>query len=64
MQPRTYFLISAIVFGLVAIAHLLRILNDWSVQVGAWSAPMSASWGALVIAGILSAWAFRLFSRR
>jgi hypothetical protein len=64
MQPRTYFLISAIVFSLVATGHLLRIVNGWSSQIGVWPVPMSVSWGGVIIAGFLSVCAFRLFFRR
>lgn len=62
MQPEQYFLISAVVFGLVATAHLMRIIYEWHVQIGPWIAPMSVSWAVLVIAGFLFLCAILLYS--
>ena len=63
MNSRTYLVFSGTVFGIVAVLHLLRVVNGWAVVVGPWSVPMWVSWlGALVPAG-LCVWAFRLASR-
>jgi hypothetical protein len=45
-----YALVSALIFAVVAAAHLLRLVNRWAVQVGPYSVPMSVSWIGLVIA--------------
>lgn len=55
-----YLVISGIIFSLVALAHLLRLLNHWDVVIGPWNAPMFLSWGGLIVPGCLAAWAFRL----
>ena len=44
MSARTYLVISGAIFGTVAVLHLLRIVNSWSLELGAWSVPMWVSW--------------------
>ena len=63
MNKQTYFLISGMVFAIVAIVHLLRIINQFQIVVGTWSAPMAVSWVGLIISGILSYWGFMLMSK-
>jgi len=63
MNVRPYLLISGVAFCLVAILHLLRVLNGWELQYGPWAVPMWVSWGGAVFPGILSVWAFRLAGR-
>jgi hypothetical protein len=53
-----YALVSSLIFAAVAAAHLLRLLNRWTVQVGPYSVPMSVSWIGLVIATLITAWGF------
>ena len=48
----------ALIFAVVAAAHLLRLVNRWAVQVGPYSVPMSVSWIGLVIAALISIWGF------
>jgi uncharacterized integral membrane protein len=63
MNKRTYFLISGVVFAIVAIVHLFRIINQFEVVIGTWSAPMSVSWVGFIAAGILSYCGFTLMSK-
>ena len=60
MNSKAYFVISGTIFGLVAVAHLLRVIYQMPVQAGDWAFPMWLSWGGLVVAGALCVWAFRL----
>ena len=53
-----YVLVSGLFFGLIALLQLLRALNQWPLQVGAWQIPVWASWVAAAIAGSFSLWAF------
>jgi hypothetical protein len=46
-----------IVFGL-AIAHLVRLIKRWAVQIGSISVPMYISWIGLIISALLSIWGF------
>ncbi len=67
MEPanaRTYVVISAVIFGLVAVIHLLRAVDGWNFEVGSVSVPVGASWVAFVITAALCAWAIRLVSAR
>jgi hypothetical protein len=63
MNERTYFFISGFICALVAIVHLLRIINQFQVVIGIWSVPMAISWVGLIIAGSLSYWDFALISK-
>jgi hypothetical protein len=55
-----YLIVSAAIFGVVAIIHLVRALNRWAFDIGPVSLPIAASWiGFLVTAG-LAIWAVRL----
>jgi hypothetical protein len=60
MSQRTFSLVAAVVFGLVALAHVLRIILGWSVIVQDFSIPMWASWIAVVVMGYLAYEGFRL----
>jgi hypothetical protein len=53
-----YAVVSALVFAVVAIAHLIRILRRWTVHIGPYSVPMSLSWIGLLIAALLALWGF------
>jgi hypothetical protein len=64
MKSKSYLLISAIIFALVAILHLVRLIGHWSVQIGAFAIPLWGSWLGLFIATALSLWAFRLMTER
>ena len=59
MGQKTYFLVTGIIFTLVALAHALRIYMEWPVIIADWSVPKSVSWIALVVAGGLALFAFR-----
>jgi len=60
MSARTYCTVSAVVFAVVAIAHLVRAVQGMPVVVGSWQAPTAISWLAVVVAGGLALWGFRL----
>ncbi len=55
-----YLVVSAIIFGLVAIIHLVRALNNWAFIVGPVSIPISASWVGFIITAAFCLWAVRL----
>ena len=60
MNQKNYCLISGVLFGLVGLAHLLRILNGVSVHVDEYNVPMSVSWIGFIVPAALAFWAFRL----
>ncbi|MBQ27698.1 MAG: hypothetical protein CMH81_06115 [Nitrospiraceae bacterium] len=54
-----YTVISAAIFGTVALIHLIRASMGWTVSISAWSFPVWASWITVVVAGSLSVFGFR-----
>jgi len=64
MNPqKTGLRVASVLFGLFAIGHLIRLINQIPVQVGSHQIPMGVSWVALIIAAILCIWLWRLASR-
>lgn len=57
---RNYLSVSAVVFAVIAVTHVLRAIQAWPVAIGAWAIPVSASWLAAIGAGALSAWSLFL----
>jgi hypothetical protein len=57
---KAYLGVSGAIFGMVAVLHVFRLLLDWPARIGTWSVPMWVSWAALLLAGVLCVWAFRL----
>jgi hypothetical protein len=54
MSQKTFTIIASVIFGVVALFHVLRIFLGWPAVVGGWTVPMWVSWIGLVIAGGLS----------
>lgn len=54
MNRERYLLITAIVFMLVALAHLARIVLGWDAVIDGWSVPMAMSWVAAAVTGGLA----------
>ena len=63
MSSKAYFVISGTIFGLVALAHLLRVVYQVPVHVGDWAFPMWLSWAGFVVPVALCVWAFWLLRR-
>jgi len=61
-MSNAYAAVSALIFAVVAIAHLVRIINRWSVVIGPYNISMNVSWVALVVSGLLSIWGFMQLS--
>ena len=57
-----YAIISASIFAIVAIVHLVRLIRGWKVQIGPRSIPMAASWVGLIISALLALWGFQQLS--
>jgi hypothetical protein len=51
---------SAIIFGIVAILHLLRILSGVPVLVGSFLLPIVVNWMGLIATTILCIWLWKL----
>ncbi len=63
MDEKTFSLVAGMIFGLVALFHLLRIFSQWPLIIGDWSVPKSVSWVALIVAGGLALFGLRLGQR-
>ena len=63
MQQAAYNTITAVLFLVVALLHLLRIIFGWPTQIGDASVPIWASWLALVVTAALAYFGFRLNAR-
>ena len=56
--------ISALIFGIICLAHVWRVVAHVHVRVGTHSIPMWASVVAIVVSGGLSLWCWRLSTNR
>jgi hypothetical protein len=63
MTEKTFATITAVIFALVALLHLLRLVMGWSIVIDSWTVPMWLSWVGLVVAGGLSYYGARLAMR-
>lgn len=57
---RSYLLITGVLFGVVALAHLVRLALGWPVQIGDLAVPLWVSVIGALVAGALSIWALNL----
>jgi hypothetical protein len=53
-----YIVVSGAIFGFMALAQLLRAVNQVPAQVGSVEIPVWVSWVAVVVAGGMCTWAF------
>jgi TRAP-type C4-dicarboxylate transport system permease small subunit len=60
MNQRTYNIVTAVLFLIIAALHLLRIVFGWPARIGSLDIPLWVSWLALVIIGGLAYFGFRL----
>jgi len=63
-SPTTGLRVASIIFGILAIGHVLRLINHAQVTVGTHTIPMGLSWVALIVAAILCIWMWRLSNLR
>ena len=58
----SYIAVSALIFAVVAIAHLIRLARRFPVQIGSFVVPISASWVGLLVASLMAIWGFMQLS--
>ena len=63
MNQRTFTIIASVIFGVVALFHVLRIFLGWPAVVGGWTVQMWVSWIGVIIAGGLSYFGINLAMR-
>jgi uncharacterized protein involved in cysteine biosynthesis len=57
-NQKTYVTLTATLFLVVALMHLLRIIFGWSVEIGSLSIPFWVSWLGILVAGALAYFGF------
>ena len=62
MGANTFFIVTGVIFGLMAAAQVARLEFQWSVRIASLEIPPAVSWIVLLVAGGLCAWAFQLAS--
>jgi uncharacterized membrane protein len=60
MTQRTFSLITAVLFSLIALLHAVRLLRGWEVNIEGAVVPIWISWIGLAIAVYLAYEGFRL----
>ncbi|PYJ46841.1 MAG: hypothetical protein DME85_08575 [Verrucomicrobia bacterium] len=59
-SPTTGLRVASIIFAIFFLGHVLRLISHASVMIGIHHIPMWVSVVALIIAGLLSIWMWRL----
>jgi len=54
MTAKSYSLLAAVIFTIVAVLQLTRAVSGWEVTVGTAVMPLWASWIAALAAGVLA----------
>ena len=54
LNRKTYMTVTATLFLIVAIMHLLRIIFGWPVEIGGLNIPFWVSWLGVLVAGALA----------
>ncbi|MBV9551040.1 MAG: hypothetical protein JO256_15335 [Alphaproteobacteria bacterium] len=60
MSSKTFSLVAGVIFALVAVLHVLRMVESWPAVIGGWEVPMWLSGAGVLVAGFLSYSGFRL----
>ena len=55
-MSNSYAVVTVLIFAIVAIMHLVRIVNGWSVAIGPHDISMNISWVALIVSALLALW--------
>ena len=63
MSARRYCILSGALFGFIALAHFLRLVNQTPAQLGSWPVPFWLSWLGLIVPGFLCVWGLRLAAK-
>ena len=61
-MSNAYAAISALIFAIVSVMHVVRLINRWPVVIGPYNISMNVSWAALVVSALLAIWGFMQLS--
>jgi hypothetical protein len=56
MEARFYLRISAAIFGIIGLGHLMRIIFGWPLVIGTLEVPMAVSWAGMIITATMVYW--------
>jgi hypothetical protein len=57
-MSNSYEIVSALIFAPVAVGHVVRLANRWTVAVGPYNVSMNVSWAALAVSALIAIWGF------
>ncbi len=60
MKKEPFILITSSIFLLITLLHLTRVIAGWQVTIHGWVLPLSLSYLAVLIAGLLALHGFKL----
>ena len=58
MNRKSYFFVTAVVFAVIGLLHLLRIVIGWEAVVAGWVVPVWISWVGLVVTAVFAFFGF------
>lgn len=61
-SQRTGLRVASVLFGLVTIAHIVRLFKHAKINIATHVIPMEASWIFIIVFGVLCIWMWRLSS--
>jgi hypothetical protein len=64
MSLKPYLIVSAAIFGVVALGHVLRLAYAIPVLLGTWNVPLWLSGFGMLVGGALCIWGFILAGKR
>lgn len=63
MDKNKALMIAAVIFGVIAVLHLLRSILSWPASIAGWDVPLWLSYITVVVAGYL-AWSMHSASKK
>jgi len=63
-SQKTGLLIASVIFGLVTVAHALRLFKHAKITVATQVIPLEVSWIGIIVFGLLCIWMWRLSTAR
>jgi len=60
VDQRTYNIVTATLFLILAMLHVLRVIFGWPARIGGLDIPLWASWLVILVTGALAYFGFRL----
>jgi len=63
MDKNQSLMVAAVIFGIIAVLHLLRSIFSWPASIGAFNVPLWLSYIAVVVLGYL-AWSMYSASKK